>query len=90
MHAIGVPSRTTPTDENGLVVRLVSVRVQRPAQVERTVGVATGGHGGQAEGSVRLPRTHPHHERLLTLGQTRRVAAAATISGRAVAGHHGF
>lgn len=62
-------------------MRLVAVRIERPAQAERPVGVRAGCDGGQAEGSVRFPRAHPHHVRVLAFGYLRRVAAAVGGGG---------
>lgn len=59
-------------------MRLVAVRIERPAQPERPVGVAARGDGGQPEGSVRLPGAHPHN--VGVPWRPRRVAAAATVA----------
>lgn len=54
----------TLTDKHRLVVRLVTVRVERATQAERPVWVPARRNGGQAESSVRLAGAHPHNVRL--------------------------
>lgn len=72
-------------------MRLVAVRVERAAQAERPVGVTAGGDGGQPEGSVRLPRAHPHDVGVVSPWRFRRVSAAAAVAGsRAAARRRAF
>lgn len=70
---------------NGLVVRFVAIRVERPAQAKGPVGVTARGDGGQPEGSVRLPGTHPHDVGVLALWRPRRATAAAAAATAVVA-----